>query len=83
MAPLPFLDWPPDLFAAAHAAVAASPAAHTLPFNENNCACGCNLKHNRAVSAVDGEGGNRRVLWFRTIACKNKHTLHWMRADVT
>jgi hypothetical protein len=26
---------------------------------------------------VEGEAGNRRVLWFRTIGCKNRHTLHW------
>jgi len=77
MAPLPFLDWPPDLFAAAHAAVEAAPAPRTLRFNENNRACGCNQKHYRAVSAVEGEDGNRRVLWFRTIGCKNRHTLHW------
>jgi len=83
MAPLPYLDWPTDLFAAAHAAAAALPAPRTPRFNENNCACGCNQKHNRAVSALEGESGNRRVLWFRSIACKNKHTLHWMRADVT
>ena len=76
MAPLPFLDWPPDLFAAAHAALAASASARTPTFNENNCACGCNQKHNRAVSAVQGDGGNRRVLWFRTIACKNRRTRH-------
>lgn len=83
MAPLPYLDWPQDLFAAAHAAAAALPAPRTPRFNENNCACGCNQKHNRAVSALEGESGNRRVLWFRSIACKNKHTLHWMRTDVT
>jgi CXCXC repeat len=77
MAPLPFLDWPLDLFAAAHAAAAALSPPRTPLFNEKNCACGCNQKHNRAVSALEGEGDNRRVLWFRTIACKNKHKLHW------
>jgi hypothetical protein len=83
MAPLPFLDWPPDLFAAAHAAAAASLVPPMSPSNENKCACGCNQSHNRAVSAVIGESGDRRVLWFRTIACKNKRILHWMRTDVT
>jgi hypothetical protein len=71
MAPLPFLDWPPDLFAAAHAA--ASPVRPIQKSNENYCACGCNQRHNRAVSALEEDGGDRRVLWFRTIACKNRH----------
>jgi hypothetical protein len=74
MAPLPYLDWPPDLFAAAHAAAAVSLVPRTLLANENICACGCNQQHNRAVSALEGDGDNRRVLWFRTISCKNKRT---------
>jgi hypothetical protein len=72
MAPLPFLDWPPDLFAAAHAA-AAPPVRQVPQVSENNCACGCNQRHNQAVSGLEGDSGNRRVLWFRSIACKNKH----------
>lgn len=71
MAPLPFLDWPADLFAAANAA--APRDTPMLIVNETYCACGCNQRHNRAVSTLEDRGGERRVLWFRTIACKNQY----------
>jgi hypothetical protein len=72
MAPLPFLDWPADLFAEAHAA--AAPLIERKPRASGTfCTCGCNQKHNSAVSALEGDDGNQRVLWFRSIACKNRH----------
>jgi hypothetical protein len=74
VAPLPFLDWPIDLFARANAAVRATPPTSIRRRRiEKNCTCGCNQKHNLAVSAVEEEDGQRRVLWFRTIACRNRH----------
>ena len=74
VAPLPFLDWPTDLFARANAVARATPPANTRRRrNEKNCVCGCNQQHNQAVSAVENENGQRRVLWFRTMACRNKH----------
>ena len=75
MAPLPFLDWPVDLFAGANIAakIATGRTPHALPrTNESNCACGCNQKHNRAVSGLAIEDDQRRVFWFRTMACKNQ-----------
>jgi hypothetical protein len=74
MAPLPFLDWPPDLFAEAHAVRFTAPGVSLKQrSNENICACGCNQRHNRAVSRLEDKGGDRRVVWFRTIGCKNKY----------
>ena len=51
MAPLQFLDRASDGFAAAHGAGVA-PLAPRMQGNENNCACGCNQRHNRAVSGM-------------------------------
>lgn len=72
MAPLPFLDWPADLFARAHAAAPLTAAAKRKN-SDTNCACGCNQRHNRAVSWLEDDDGARHVLWFRSIACMNKH----------
>ena len=72
MAPLPFLDWPADLFARAHAASLSRVTAKPRT-SETNCACGCNQKHNTAVSWLEDDDGTRRVIWFRSIACMNKH----------
>jgi hypothetical protein len=74
MAPLPFLDWPPDLFAEANAARFIAPPVSRRPrSNEKICACGCNQRHNLAVSTLEENSGERRVLWFRTMGCKSKH----------
>ena len=72
MAPLPFLDWPADLFARAHA-VATPPATAKRRGSGTKCACGCNQRHNRAVSWLEDDDGVRQVVWFRSVACMNKH----------
>jgi hypothetical protein len=37
------------------------------------CACGCGKPHHNAVSrVVEGRGGNR-ILWYRTMSCRNSH----------
>ena len=72
MAPLPFLDWPADLFARASTA-APSPAAATRRAGETNRACGCNQRHDRAVSWLEDGDGARQALWFRSIARIKKH----------
>ena len=72
MAPLPFLDWPTDLFAEAHASGARMVSQVPPRVSIMKCACGCNQSHNRAVSRVTGEADARRVLWFRSIACCNE-----------
>jgi hypothetical protein len=59
---LPTLDWPPDLFKAKDNLVV-----------ERLCACSCGRPHNNAVSrVVDGRAG-KRILWYRTMCCRNKH----------
>lgn len=67
---LPALDWPKDLFSAARAD---SALAGQKPTDAHLCACGCKQRHNLAVSGLEGESGYRRINWYRTIACKNKH----------
>ncbi len=37
------------------------------------CASQCTRSHNHAVSRVVGKHGSRRVLWYCTIACRNRH----------
>lgn len=81
MTPLPLLDWPPDLFAAAHAAAAATREPRMPTFDENNCACGCNQRHNRAVSAPEGDSGDRRMLRLRSMACKNTRAVRRFIGD--
>ena len=33
----------------------------------------CTTRHNHAVSRVTGDHGNRRVLWYCTMKCRNIH----------
>jgi hypothetical protein len=33
----------------------------------------CPTRHNHAVSQVTGDLGNRRVLWYCTMKCRNMH----------
>lgn len=74
---VPDLNWPRQLYALPYDAV----AAHTTaPLKQGKartgdhlCACGCKQKHHMAVSGLEGEHGFRRVLWFATMRCKNRH----------
>jgi hypothetical protein len=59
---LPTLDWPADLFKATYESL-----------HERLCACGCGKPHRNAVSrVVEGRSGNR-ILWYRTMSCRNSH----------
>jgi hypothetical protein len=59
---LPTLDWSPDLFIAKEGFL-----------DERLCACGCGRPHNNAVSrVVEGRAG-KRIFWYRTRSCRNKH----------
>jgi hypothetical protein len=59
---IPILDWPPDLFATKDGAA-----------DGRLCACGCGKRHNNMVSrVVEGRSGER-ILWYRTMSCRNKH----------
>jgi hypothetical protein len=67
----PHLDWPLDLFAQ-NEGMAFMP--HEKLTSEFLCACGCQLRHNCAVSSIVSINGDRQVLWYRTMRCLNKHT---------
>jgi hypothetical protein len=78
MMPVPYLPWPANLFSLPHLNVAADSTAPLMrhgkrPTDDHLCVCGCKKKHHMAVSGLEGESGVRRVLWFATMACKNKH----------
>lgn len=63
-------DWPVDLFMQNKGSVLKPPER---PKTEFHCACGCQQRHNCAVSRVVSINGDRQVLWYRTIRCLNKH----------
>jgi hypothetical protein len=70
MVACPRLDWPVDLFAN-NRNVAFMPLEQRK--SEFLCACGCQQRHNCAVSRVVAVNGDPRVFWYRTIRCFNKH----------
>lgn len=72
---LPALDWRPDLFEdiVSQNRDTTAPLFAPKRVDTASCGCGCGIKHNHAVSGLEGEHGSRRVVWFRTIGCKNKH----------
>ena len=77
MAPVPHLNWPADLFAAANIATIRSMSV-LIDKTANDrwlCACGCGLPHNLAVSGLEGEPDDRNVVWFRTMSCKAVYTM--------
>jgi hypothetical protein len=69
---VPMLNWPNNLFAGS-AAVEERQVGDKARTHDYLCDCGCNLSHNFAVSRLVGEQGNRIVLWYRTIGCRNFH----------
>jgi hypothetical protein len=66
----PKLDWPVDLFAQ-NKDTAFKPLEKLK--TEFHCACGCQQRHNCAISRVVAIDSDRHVLWYRTIRCRNKH----------
>ena len=59
---LPTADCPTDLF-----------GANDRSCDARLCACGCGNPHNNAVSrVVEGQTG-KKILWYRTMNCRNKH----------
>jgi hypothetical protein len=64
------LDWPIDLFAQ-NKDIVFKPLE--TPKTEFLCACGCQQRHNCAISRVVAMGSDRHVLWYRTMRCRNKH----------
>jgi hypothetical protein len=76
---VPNLPWPANLFSLPHLLVATETTAPLFAgagkkvLGDKLCTCGCKLPHNNAVSGLEGEAGYRRVNWYRTIGCKNKH----------
>jgi len=66
----PKLDWPVDLFAQNKDAVF---KPLEKPKTEFHCACGCQQRHNCAISRVVAMDSDRHVLWYRTMRCRNKH----------
>jgi hypothetical protein len=66
----PHLDAPVDLFIKNNE-IAFKPLEK--PKTEFHCACGCQQRHNCAVSRVFGINGDRQVLWYRTMRCRNRH----------
>lgn len=75
MAPVPYLDWPADLFTAANISAIRSISLliDKLKSDARFCACGCGFPHQMAVSGLDGEHGNRSIVWFRTTRCKSAY----------
>lgn len=72
---LPVLDWDTNLFediVAEHKDTTA-PLFAPQRSTADLCACGCGIRHNHAVSGLEGEHGSRRVNWYRSMMCKNKH----------
>jgi hypothetical protein len=59
---IPILDWPPDLFATKDGAA-----------DGRLCACGCGKRHNNTVSRVVKGRSGEKILWYRTMSCRNKH----------
>jgi hypothetical protein len=78
MAPLPYLNWPIDLFASLNAT--ATLMIDKLKSDGLVCACGCGLPHNLAYSGLEGDHGYRTVVWFRTMRCKAAYLME--RASV-
>ena len=78
MVPLPYLNWPLDLFASLN--VPAKLLTGQRKGDGMACACGCGLPHNLAVSGLEGDHGNRTVVWFRTMRCKAAYLME--RASV-
>lgn len=37
------------------------------------CSCSCGFPHHLAVSRVIGDVNNRKVLWYRSYQCRDKH----------
>ncbi len=79
-APLRDLAWPHNLFGnnvtieelIAHGEVAAPKFGKAPdPMKCENSICA--RRHNNAVARVIGDHGNRRVLWYCTMACRNAH----------
>jgi hypothetical protein len=66
----PKLDWPSDLFAQNKDTVF---KPLEKPTTEFHCACGCQQRHNCAISRVVAMDSDRHVLWYRTMRCRNKH----------
>jgi hypothetical protein len=66
----PKLDWPADLFAENKDTVF---KPLEKPRTEFLCACGCQQRHNCAISRVVAMDSERQVLWYRTMRCRNKH----------
>ena len=70
VAACPHLDWPVDLFVQ-NKDTAFKPLEK--PKTEFHCACGCQQRHNCAISRVVGVNGDRQVLWYRSMRCLNRH----------
>lgn len=75
---IPVLDWQPDLFE--DIMVTKNSTAPMLGKDSTVnylCACGCKQRHNSAVSRTlkitNASGRYARVLWYRTIGCRDKH----------
>ena len=64
---VPTLDWSQHLFA-----TAPLPRRAEKPTDAMLCDCGCKQRHNCAVSAIEGNPGHYRVLWFASSQCKNR-----------
>jgi hypothetical protein len=75
---VPNLPWPQNLFNLPHLMVATETTSPLYGggkklLGAHICACGCKQPHNMAVSGLEGGHGFRRVNWYKTLACKNKH----------
>jgi hypothetical protein len=74
---VPELNWPANLFAqpflTANTTAPLIAGAGKKSTDAQRCACGCGFNHNHAVSALEGEHGSRRVIWFRSMRCKSKY----------
>lgn len=75
---VPQLNWPSNLFyhpldflVEAHDRNAPLFVSKTTA--EHLCACRCGFPHNHAISRVLGDSGARRVVWYRSQSCRNKH----------
>lgn len=73
MEQLPMLEWPTDLFSA----VNGTQIVQTKKPDETICSCGCKQPHRNNVSRVvssDGFGTtSRKIAWYRSMECRNKH----------
>lgn len=67
---MPALDWGKGL--AVNTPSSPGPSS-PRKVDTSKCACGCGFSHNSAVSGLEGDSSARRVLWFRTMRCKNKY----------